>query len=67
MQQGVVTYMPPVEAFATGIKVFDRQKVCLITRSFPFKAIAHLIFEGSKVKLQPHVPNLMILAAGRLL
>ena len=29
--QGVVTYMLPVEAFATGIKIFDRQKVCLIT------------------------------------
>ena len=28
--QGVVTYMSPVEAFATAIKVFDRQKVCLI-------------------------------------
>ena len=28
--QGVVTYMSPVEAFATTIKVFDRQKVCLI-------------------------------------
>jgi len=31
--QGVVTYMPPVEAFVTRIKVFDRQKSvfdCLI-------------------------------------
>ena len=28
--QGVVTYMSPVEAFATTIKFFDRQKVCLI-------------------------------------
>ena len=28
--QGVVTYMSPVEAFATAIKFFDRQKVCLI-------------------------------------
>ena len=28
--QGVVTYMSPVEAFATGIKTFDWQKVCLI-------------------------------------
>ena len=28
--QGVVTYMSPVEAFATGIKIVDRQKVCLI-------------------------------------
>ena len=30
LQQGVVTYMLPVEAFATGIKIFDWQKVCLI-------------------------------------
>ena len=28
--QGVVTCMSPVEAFATVIKIFDRQKVCLI-------------------------------------
>ena len=28
--QGVVTYISPVEAFATAIKFFDRQKVCLI-------------------------------------
>ena len=28
--QGVVTYMSPVEAFATAIKFFDQQKVCLI-------------------------------------
>ena len=26
-RQGVVTYMSPVEAFATGIKIFDWQKV----------------------------------------
>ena len=24
--QGVITYMPPVEAFVTRIKIFDRQK-----------------------------------------
>ena len=29
--QGVVTYMSPVEVIATGIKIFDGQKVCLIT------------------------------------
>ena len=28
--QGVVTYMSPVEAFATVINFFDWQKVCLI-------------------------------------
>ena len=30
LHQGVVTYISPVEAFATAIKFFDRQKVCLI-------------------------------------
>ena len=30
MEQGVVTYMSPVEAFATGIKNLDRQKSPLI-------------------------------------
>ena len=29
--QGVVTDMSTVEAFVTGIKIFERQKVCLIT------------------------------------
>ena len=29
--QGVVTYAPPVEAFATGIKNFDRRNRPLIT------------------------------------
>ena len=29
--QGVVTYMSPVEVFATVIKMFDWQKVCLIS------------------------------------
>ena len=28
--QRVVTYMSPVEAFVTRIKIFDWQKVCLI-------------------------------------
>ena len=39
--QGVVTYMSPVEVFATGIKIFDRQKVCLIAPSLDL-----LIFTG---------------------
>ena len=30
VRQGVVTYMSPVEAFATAMKCFDRLKVCLI-------------------------------------
>ena len=40
----VVTYMSPVEAFATAIKMFDRQNVCLISWSFPFEALDSLIF-----------------------
>ena len=28
-KQGIVTYMSLVEAFATEIKIFDWQKVCL--------------------------------------
>ena len=38
VDQGVVTYILPVEAIATGIKIFDRP-------------LDHLIFYGSKVKL----------------
>ena len=30
LHQGVVTYMSPVEAFMTRIKIFDWQKLCLI-------------------------------------
>ena len=41
--QGVVTYMSPVEAFATAIKFFDRQKVCLIAWSFSSEGLNHLI------------------------
>ena len=61
----MVTYIPPVEAFATEIKVFDQQKVYLIARSLPSEAHYHLIFEGLKVKLKLHIPDLMILAAQR--
>ena len=43
--QGVVTYMSPVEAFATAIKFFDWQKVCLIA----FWGSWSLDFQGSKV------------------
>ena len=43
--QGVVTYMSPVEAFATAIKFFDRQKVCLIA---PPEALDRLIFNGQR-------------------
>ena len=44
-QQGVVTCMSPVEAFATVIKIFERQKVCLI---IPSKALGSLIFMGQR-------------------
>ena len=40
----VVTYMSPVEVFATAIKMFDQQNVCLITWSFPSEALDSLIF-----------------------
>ena len=29
--QGVITYMSPFEVFLTEIKIFDWQKLCLIT------------------------------------
>ena len=62
-KQEVVTYMLPVagadpeieEAIATGIKVFDQLKVCLITWSFPSEALDCVIFKESKIKLQPHI------------
>ena len=44
--QGVVTYMSPIEVFATTIKFFDRQKVCLIAWSSPSEALDHLIFRS---------------------
>ena len=42
--------MSPVEAFATGIKIFGRQSV-LDHLIGPSEALDHLIFYGSKVKL----------------
>ena len=32
-----LSYMPPVETFVSGIKIFDRQKVCSIAWLFPLK------------------------------
>ena len=46
--QGVVTYMLPVEAFATAINLFDWQKVCLIASSLPSEALDHLIFKSHR-------------------
>ena len=40
--------MSPVEVFATRIKIFDRQRVCLITWSYPSEALDRLIFNVSK-------------------
>ena len=47
-KQGVVTYMLPVEAFATAIMFFDQQKLCLIARSFPSEALDCLISKGQR-------------------
>ena len=44
--QEVVSYMSPVEAFATGIKIFDQQKVCLITWSSLLKLLIAWFFMG---------------------
>ena len=63
--QGVVTYMSPVEALATVIKFFDRQKVCLIAWLFPSEALDRLISRGSKVTLQPHIVDCWFLAVWR--
>ena len=48
-----------VEVFATEIKIFDLQKVCLIVFAFDC-----LIFYGSKVRLQPHDRDPLILQFG---
>jgi len=49
--QGVVTYVTPVEAFTSGIKIFDRQKVCLITwSSFLKLLIANFLWVKGHIK-----------------
>ena len=57
-KQGVVSYMSPLEAFATAIKFFDQQYMCLIAWSFPrvkgqiVAALSwSLIFSSSEVTL----------------
>ena len=63
--QGVITYMSPVEVLATAIKMFDRQKVCLIDwLTIPFWLLI-ILFSGPKPKLQPHVLDPLILVAWR--
>ena len=65
MKKWVASYLSPVEAFATRIKIFDRQKVfgCLIV---PSEALDRLIFNGSKVKLQPRILDPLIFIVQRL-
>ena len=46
-----VTCMLPVEAFATGVRIFKQQEVCLIVHS---KGLERLILYRSKVELEPH-------------
>ena len=46
--QGVVTYMSPVEAFATGIKNFDQWKSSLIAWLLRSEALDHLILQEFK-------------------
>jgi len=51
--QGVVTYMSPVKALATGIRFLTGKNcACMIA---PSKVLDRLIFYGSKVRLQPHI------------
>ena len=49
------SHMLPIQVFATRIKAFDRQKVL-------GRFLEHLIFKGSKVKLQLCVLDQLILA-----
>ena len=46
--QGVVTYMPPVEAFVNRIKIFDRQKSVFDCLIVSFEALDRL----TKTKMQ---------------
>jgi len=38
----------PAQAFATGIKIFNWQKLSLIACSFPSEGLDHLIYMGIK-------------------
>ena len=50
-KQGVVTYMLPVEAFVTGIKIYDWQRNVLDHLIVPSKALDHLIFLWANVQI----------------
>ena len=54
-----VTCMLPVEAFATGVRIFKQQEVCLIVHS---KGLERLILYRSKVELEPHDLDHLIFA-----
>ena len=58
--------MLPVEAFATGIKIFDWQKSVLDCLIVPSKALDHLIFYGSKVRLQLYILGPLLQFGGDL-
>ena len=47
-QEEVVAYVSPAQAFATGIKIFNWQKLSLIACSFPSEGLDHLIYMGFK-------------------
>ena len=51
--------MLPVEAFATGVRIFKQQEVCLIVHS---KGLERLILYRSKVELEPHDLDHLIFA-----
>ena len=57
-----VTCMLPVEAFATGVRIFKQQEVCLIVHS---KGLERLILYRSKVELEPHNLDHLIFAVWR--
>ena len=48
-QQGVVTYILPIEAFVTGIENLDWQKITLDRLIISSKSLDCLIHSGSKV------------------
>ena len=47
-QGNVFTYMSPVEAFATGIKIFDRQEIVLDHLIVPKKLLIVDFFAGQR-------------------
>ena len=44
---GLVTYTLPVQAFVTGIKIFDQWKLHSIAWLFPSEALDNLIYIAS--------------------